>query len=79
VNDDIDGAIAATESGAVQMAQMQVRLASGRPMMIAMPADATDFEWLCGVRAVLDMRDKAQQQRGPALVIPRGLAIVKPS
>ena len=71
MSDPLDGAIKAADGKQlVQMAQTQGHLATGRPFAMTMPADATEFEFACLMRALLDFRDKlmAHQQASAKVV-----------
>ena len=70
--DPLDAAIAAAESQ-VEMIQVQVTLATGRPAIIAMPKDATDLEILSLVGQALMLGDKLRAMRPSSrLVLPNG-------
>lgn len=71
----IDQAVAATEQQ-VTMVQVEIPLPSGRPMLLALPADVTDLEALQGIGAYLVAIDRIRAQRPKhGIVVPAGVTI----
>lgn len=72
-----DNGVPEVETANVQVAvtQVQVNLApNGRPSVIAVPTDITDFEIASYIRAVLDVTDRLRAARvESSLVIARAL------
>jgi hypothetical protein len=78
VNDPIDGAIAATDGGTVEVKLMQIQVtigSTGRPLMMAVPVDLTMAEllefatWVCNPEG---LRSSLPQKPSP-LVVARGI------
>ena len=74
MSDAIDKAIAAAAAPQpMQMVKVQLRLGTGKPAEIAVPADFDALDALCVQRAVLDLYDQVQARRRPQLVVARGV------
>lgn len=62
VGDAVDGAIAATEAGAQEPLQVNVRLRSGKQAVLALPPGFDDSDALSLIEVIGRIRDQLRQQ-----------------
>lgn len=66
--DKIDKAVEETQQ--IRMRQIQAQLATGKPVMLAIPEEFTPMDALCLQRLVLDLYDDLAKKKRGGLVVP---------